>query len=276
MIGPMGTFLRFVAPVLFVACSASSPATTTADAAASCTVDGALPGVAYDVSKSRFSFGGTPVKTVTSSITHYTGPQGELGIFSNGEALASLDATAIDGTIAPLSGTAAMLQAYSQQYFGTMGLPSCQVASEAGVTSSVSASGDDASETVTPGATSVILRRTLGTIPVVESLALADFDVDYATTSEDFYWPKIPASVVETATSLQAKLATPQGLAAYKAKLPSDAQGTGHVAIHHSGGSESAGFVAIATYDLDALPPSAPQDEDPPSFDANGKLVELP
>jgi hypothetical protein len=36
------------------------------------------------VAKSRFAFGGKPVESSGSGITHWTGTDGELGIFSSG------------------------------------------------------------------------------------------------------------------------------------------------------------------------------------------------
>jgi hypothetical protein len=114
------------------------------------------------------------------------------------------------------------------------------------------------------------LKRGVAGIPVVESVAQAVFDVDYQTTSETFYWPEIPASVVMTAMSLQGELATPQGLARYKAKLPSAAQGAGQVMIHHTSGAlYFDSFEAVASYDV-------PTESGDLSFDATANPLTLP
>jgi hypothetical protein len=43
---------------------------------------------------------------------------------------------------------------------------------------------------------------------VVESLAVARFDIDNQTTYEAFYWPEIPGDVVSTAIAFGAQLAS--------------------------------------------------------------------
>jgi hypothetical protein len=244
-----------------------------------CPINEALAGTSYDVSKSRFAFGGTPVKTVSGSITHWTGPDGALAIFSNGEMLAILNANAPETDIAPLSGTEAMLTAYVRDYYVTMGVPPCQIASSNIVSWSGGGSGSamgDAGETIVTGGVTLGLRRGVAGIPVQESLANAAFDVDYQTTSETFYWPEIPVDVVEAAAALQAKLADPQALAAYKAKLPKNAQGDGQVVIHHTDGSLSFDpFKAVATYDVLMSGDAGDQNPDL-SFDGSGNPVTLP
>jgi len=217
------------------------------------------------------------VKTVTGNITHWTGPDGALGISSNGEALASLDGNAPEKDIPSLSGTEAMLTAYVRDYYVTMGVASCQIASSQIVSWSGGGSGSstgDGGTTIVSGGVTLGLRRGLDGIPVVESLANAMFDIDYQTTSETFYWPEIPAEVVVAAVALRAKLADPQALAAYKAKLPKNAQGDGQVVIHHSVVSFDP-FQAVATYDVLMSGDAGDQNPDL-SFDANGNAVTLP
>jgi hypothetical protein len=219
------------------------------------------------------------VKTVAGTITHWTGPDGALAVFSNGLVMAELDSNAPENHVASLSGTEAMLTSYVRQYYETIGVASCQVASSDIVGWSGSASGSatgDAGETVVSGGVTLGLKRGINGIPVAESMANAMFDVDYQTTTETFYWPEIPANVVETAVALHGQLADPQGLSAYKAKLPKNAQGEGQVVIHHTDGSQWFDpFEAVATYDV-TMSGDAGDGDATLSFDQNGKPVTLP
>jgi hypothetical protein len=57
------------------------------DAGGNCGTGGGS-GVAYDVSRSRFAFGGAPVRSdVGSEGVRWTGPDGSMGIFTNGYGL---------------------------------------------------------------------------------------------------------------------------------------------------------------------------------------------
>jgi len=235
-------------------CSASSAEVADGgDASAACPTDRALAGTAYDLSKSRFSFGGPPVKEVTAMLTRWTGPDGALAIWPNGYEQATLNGNAPEKDLPPLSATPAELSSYIRQYYEGMGVADCQVATSQIVAWSASgsgAAGGAGGTTVAAGDVTLGLSRALHGIPVLGSTALAVFDVDYRTTSEAFYWPEIPASVVEAAVAFQAKLAPPAALAAYKAKLPKDAQGDGEVVIHHSSGVAPQGgpFQAMTSY----------------------------
>jgi hypothetical protein len=248
------------------------------DAAAACPTGQTIAGTPYDITKSRFAFGGPPAKTVVGSITHWTGPDGALAIFSDGAAGAALDGNAPENNIASLSGTEAMLTAYVRDYYEAMGVASCQVATSRIISWSGGGSGStmgDGGETTISGGVTLGLTRGVAGIPVVESMAQADFDVDYQTTLETFYWPEIPADVAMAAAAFQATLADPQSLTAYKAKLPGDAQGDGQVVIHHSPSFSAASFQAVATYDV--LISGDAGEEDPLlSFDPNGQPVALP
>jgi hypothetical protein len=85
---------------------------------------------------------------------------------------------------------------------------------------------------------------------VSESLAVGRFNTDDQSTSEGFYWPEVGADVVDAARAFRDRLAIDGGLAAYKAKLPANAQGDGQVVIHHTGSSSAAAFRAAASYDV--------------------------
>jgi hypothetical protein len=81
-------------------------------------------------------------------------------------------------------------------------------------------------------ANAVALVRGVDGILVSESNASARFNSADQTTQEGMYWPEIAASVVRDARAFRDRLADPARLAAYKALLPSDAQGDGQVVIH--------------------------------------------
>jgi hypothetical protein len=149
------------------------------------------------------------------------------------------------------------LDAHVSAYWVSMGVASCQVN---GVTDSYGSAG------AIPK-----LSRGFDGIAVADSLAVAHFDVDDQTTEEDLYWPEIPGDVVSSAVAFKNDLATPTGLAAYKAKLPANAQGKGQVVIHHTSEYSFSPFTAQATYDVTD---STPHDEgDSLSFDENGQPV---
>ena len=127
------------------------------------------------------------------------------------------------------------LEAHVSAYFASFGVASCQTAN--------AQEFDGAGRTIS-------LPRSVNGIPVSESEAYARFDNQDQTTSESFYWPTISADVVTAARALHDRLGDPIQLAAYKAKLPADAQGDGGVVIHHTGSSSTTPFAAAATYDV--------------------------
>ena len=91
------------------------------------------------------------------------------------------------------------------------------------------------------------------------------------TTYESFFWPEIPANVVSAAIALQNQNADPNALAAYKAKLPADAQGQGRVVIHHTSAGSLQPFQTAATYDVVETTPE--DDGGDLNFDQNGNPV---
>jgi hypothetical protein len=93
--------------------------------------------------------------------------------------------------------------------------------------------------------------------------------VDDQTTTESFYWPEIPADVVAAARAFRDKLAAPGALAAFKAKLPADAQGDGSVVIHHHVAGSTGSFVAAVTYQTIQITPQ--NDGGDIYFDPNGQ-----
>jgi hypothetical protein len=131
-----------------------------------------------------------------------------------------------------------------------MGVATCQISGN-NVLSTVGGGGsvNGSAMFMVASQATVALQRCINGVPVGESIAFARFDTDNQTTSEAFYWPTVPADVVTAALAFHDKLAAPGALAAYKAKLPPDAQGDGEVVIHHRVAGSSLPFMAVATYD---------------------------
>lgn len=86
------------------------------------------------------------------------------------------------------------------------------------------------------GGRSIALTRAVDGIRVAESRAYARFNTDDRTSAEGLYWPTVAAAVVSAARSLRDRLANATDLAAYRAKLPMEAQDEGTVVIHHASG----------------------------------------
>jgi hypothetical protein len=245
-----------VGALLFLGCSSSHGETPVGDnadpASTACIAGSALQGAAYDISKSRFAFGGTPTPVDAGSLVRWTGPDGVVAIFSNGAELASLDANVPEQNAADFNGDDDALKAYVSAYYESMGAVGCQIADSAIFGGFGAVGSIDGGTTVVSSWRTANLARGLDGIAVVESIAYARFDVDDQSTSAGFYWPTIPADVVSDARALRDRLADPAGLAAYKALLPANAQGDGQVAIHHTSMASSSPFASAATYDVNA------------------------
>jgi hypothetical protein len=220
------------------ACSTAAPAADDPSAAAlaSCQPGAELTGTSYDVSKSRFAFGSTPVVQPEATLTRWVGSDGALAIFNNGYAGAALNGGAPEFGLPDWSQDPDALGQHVREYFVAMGVASCQV-------------GAPQINGGSTGRTGALVREIDG-IPVAESLAFAQFDNQDQTTSEGFYWPTIPADVVTAARAFRDRLADPAALAAYRALLPAEAQGDGRVLIRHSDLSSTAPFASAAVYDV--------------------------
>jgi hypothetical protein len=254
------------------ACSSGSdPAATSSGAttASGCSTSEGLAGASYDVSKSRFAFGSMPAPLDAGALTRFVGSDGALAIFSDGSEEGIMNANAPESALPGWSGSTTLTE-HAMAYWEAMGVAACQIEAagtdgSAGVGSSVDGGGF----TVTAGPVSVTLGRGYKGIAVVESLAVAQFDANDQTTFESFYWPAIPSAVVNAAVSLQTQLADPGALAAYKARLPANAQGPGEVHIHHTSAGSPSAFRTAATYDVFTTG-DFPADL---GFDANGAPV---
>lgn len=185
------------------------------DSGSACSTGGSLAGAAYDVGKSRFAFGSTPVAVDAGSLVRWTGSEGVVAIFSDGSEMASLDANTAAQNLPGWSSSNETLAAHVTDYFVSMGIESCQIAgTSATYTGGGGGSVDGATSAIVVSQTTSILERAVGGIPVVDSRAAAQFDVDDQTTYESFYWPEIPADVVSAARAFRDQLSAPGALAA--------------------------------------------------------------
>jgi len=201
-----------------------------------CGVGAPLTGAAYDVTKSRFAFGSTPVRDDANGFMRWVGDHGVVAIEVSGGEIGSLNGGAPEASLPDWSNDPTALGAHVTAYFESFGVNSCQVG--------------DAQALGGSGGLTIDLVRSVDGITVSESLAYSRMDNQDQSTSEGFYWPTIPADVVTAARALHVKLADPTALAAYKAKLPADAQGDGVVNIHHTDAASTSPFAAAATYDV--------------------------
>jgi hypothetical protein len=274
--------MTVIATTVALGCSARSnqtapgaPADSSGSAAqsASCQPGATLTGAAYDITKSKFAFGSTPSMESASGLVRWVGRDGAVAIFASGMELGSMNAGAPETDLPDWSTDSMALSNHVIAYFNSMGVASCQIAFNP-IHSMGSASGSiDGSFVVTSVSNTVALVRGVDGILVSESNAYARFNSADQTTQEGLYWPEIAASVVSAARGFRDRLADPASLAAYKALLPSDAQGDGQVVIHHSSGGTTSAFQAAATYDVAQTvsgPFGAGQEY---SFDPNGNRV---
>jgi hypothetical protein len=221
----------------------------------SCDLGAELTGAAYDIEKSKFALGSAPTKSESGGLTRWTGANGVIAVFPNGSTLASLNAGVAEANVKEWSSTHETVSEHVRAYFLSMGVAPCQ-------STNTQALGGSSGIAIS-------LNRAVAGVPVIGSVAYAQFNEHDLTTTEGFYWPTVPASVVTAARALQTQLAEPAALASYKAKLPTNAQGEGQVVIHHAGGSSTQVFAAQASYDVIAGRSTL-------SFDANGAPLTPP
>jgi hypothetical protein len=256
---------------LLCACTAHTGTSGSAASAGNCSPDSPLTGASYDIIKSRFALGANPSPQDAGTLVRWVGSDGVVAIFSDGSELGVMNANAPESSLPDWSADSAKLSAHASEYWVSMGVASCQI-TNTGINGSGGGGGSiDGGSTFTAGPSTVTLARGIDGIPVVESLAVARFDVNDQTTSEAFYWPEIPADVVRAAVAFKNQLANPNALAAYKARLPSDAQAQGGVVIHHTHAGSLSSFQTAATYQV--LQTTPLNDGADLNFDQNGNPV---
>jgi len=239
---------------LLCACSANnSPLATSANGlgAGTCASGSPLAGASYDVARSRFAFGSAPSVEDAGTFVRWIGSDGVVGISSDGSELGIMNARAPETNLPDWSADLSKLTAHATDYWVSMGVAPCQLG-PSGIDSTTGGGGsiDGGFTRSTTSSSSVTLARAVAGIPVVESLAVARFNTDDQTTEEAFYWPEISAAVVTAALAFNTRLADPNMLAAYKAKLPPDAQGQGQVVIHHTSAGSLSPFQSATTYQV--------------------------
>jgi hypothetical protein len=222
-----------------------------------CQVGAGLDGVAYDIGKSRFAFGSTPVRDDQSGSIRWVGAHGVLAIEPTGQVTGAINSDAPERSLADWSDDPDALSSHVVAYFVSLGVEPCQIAR---------------SNVLGGSSRTVALARGFETIPVIESIAFSDMRISDQTTTEGFYWPSLSAEVAAAARAFRDRLSEPAALAAYKAKLPADVQGEGIVVIHHTSGLSTDPFAAAALYDV-APPPQAGSYLPPRSYDADGNEV---
>jgi len=136
-----------------------------------------------------------------------------------------------------------------REYFVGAGLPVAQIGTvNAHATMHTSSTDGDVTQPVFDSYTSVITRAIDG-IPVSDSFAVAEFNVNGDVVEESVYWPTLPTSVIDDARALRTKLANPSLHAAFIAGLP-DRFADGQVMIRHSSGAVGVTFQTAASYDV--------------------------
>jgi hypothetical protein len=233
--------MHLASSALLLACLAwgcGSIATTSTSSAdvAGCSPGAALVGASYDLGKSRFAFGSTPVRDDSNGIVRWVGAHGVVAIEASGAEMGIMNAGAPETSLPDWSADPSTLAKHVTEYFVTMGALTCQVSASQILGGS--------------GGRTVGLVRGADGILVAESNAFARLNTDDQSTSEGFYWPEVGADVVDAARAFRDRLAIDAGLVAYKAKLPANAQEDGHVVIHHTSAISSAAFHAATSYDV--------------------------
>jgi hypothetical protein len=227
---------------------------TVSAALGSCGTEGnGLLGARWDLTKSRFAFGGTPAPSIVGQDMSWTGPNGRMRMGALGDAAGGLNSGAPALSLPGWSGGTTLIE-HTKQYWVAMGVPECQL-------------GEPSGTTTGGGLSTVIFERVADGIPVLESKDIATFDRDDQTTEEMFFWPDLPADVVTQARAFRDRLKDPAQLEAFKHTLPAADRSDGQVVIHHTFLTFHARLNAVTTWDTSA-------GETTWSFTPDGKTVD--
>jgi hypothetical protein len=239
----LGALLLAGTAVAISACGGNVPATGAGNPPppapvelSTCAPGAVLRGTTYDIMRSRFAFGSTPVLDDANGLMRWVGDHGVVAIWPSGAAQGSMNAGAPERNLPDWSNDVPALEAHVRAYFVTFNIDACQMPTASALGGS--------------GGRTIELPRSVDGISVAESRAFARFESENQTTDESLYWPTVSAEVVTAARALRDRLTDPAQLAAYKALLPGDAQGDGVVRIHHTSSVLEGPFQAAATYDV--------------------------
>jgi hypothetical protein len=251
--------------------------------------DGGAAGYQHGVDRSRVDFGADRqtvdergfLKVVGATATFAVdAANGASAVISN----ASRMAAAEEETPRPLDP-----ERHNQQvvdYFIAAGIPRDQVAGVDALTL-LAARGETRSSQ--PPQPEVIgyqsaLKRSVGGVPVTDSVAWARITGRNEVLSEGVYWPALPPAAVAEAAEFMRRLNDAQQRQSFLANLPPGLP-AGEVVIHHSSATTRGEFQAMATYDVAApvyapVPGGARASEQPVSwvvrhFDVQGREVRL-
>jgi hypothetical protein len=213
-----------------------------------------VPGYSHAFERSLFKPGGTLTTASEMGITKIIGSNGVFATDQvNGWVLATPNAGAPSTTRPPLPGAASDHNAKVLAYFVAAGIPQDQIGSVS--THTLMRGGASAAGVRDPDQFEgfySILNRAINGVVVSESTAWARFNTDGEVVEESVYWPPLPASVVQDATALAAKVADPaftSVLTQIEAHDPGYGIVDGQVVIHHNDATSHAAPYAVATYD---------------------------
>lgn len=241
--------------------------TPTPDAARApaCSHDDALPGVAYDVTKSKFAFGNKPSLDTANSQTRWIGRDGVVNIAANGAATAIMNGHAPALDQATWNDDPGALEDHVVDYFAAMGIDRCQIGTPDITSNGSGIQTADGTVKMKWDPPTVVLARAIDGISIPDSRASARWVKNDQATAETLFWPTIPAKVIRDAFALEATLSDPSQLTSYKSLLPADAQTTGTIVIHHND-QAGAAFQAIAVYEVELT-------NETRAYDTKGNLV---
>jgi hypothetical protein len=255
--------LLAVVVVALAACGSGASSSSSSSGDPSAAVASCRSGITYDIAKSKFAFGGTPIETTEPDGTkRYTGPNGVMVIRPFGHVATSSNAS---DQGKDWSDDADALTEHVREYFISLGASACQM-DRPNVTSGSS------------GRRTIHFQRAIEGLPLVESIGYAQLNASDQSDMEGIYWPEIPAEAVDAARAFRDRIATAEGLAAYKETLPADARGDGTLVMHHTSavqlpGSAPKPFAAMATWEV--LLDGSGTSSVPTSFDENGQKVDI-
>jgi hypothetical protein len=238
-------------PFALTACHSTAPQDWRSQGTVEAPTGGA-PGYQHGPQRSKFVVGEHARREQKFGYLKSVGDQGTLATsISNGSALALPSHNAASLTLPPFGKSPNEHDAWVKDYFLKLGLPSEQVVGVRGM-SMIDAHGRASELGRSPARVTAYysaLQRTIDGVPVPDSFAWARVNSRGDVVQEGVYWPALPASVLSEARQLQAVLAEPERLAAYKSRLPLSAE-TGTVAIRHSAATSPDAFECFASFDV--------------------------